>query len=367
MLSSDRVAERADAAKALFERNIGEHGLWASTHRYRWQCWTRDLALAGLEELVALGRTDVARKHLDGIAARQGEDGHVPILFPDSWAKWLGQKLVLGIAEGRLPIMVKKVVRLLRGNYSLEQLTPWTTDSELQYIRAVHDFARLTGDQGFRRTHERPMRRALSYAESAVRDGLIHGGDWRDTYQGFAAVPLLSNNVLLRDAYRLLGMPGEARRLEEAIERRFWNGGHHTDTPGDGAFDVYGQSLAVLSDLVPPDRYAGIVERFHAYASPFGFRINDISFTPATKDEKDAVRRVNQSRAIWPMVNGLAIKALLHMDAEDEARAGFERWQRLDGFWEWYDPETGAGRGSPGQMWSAAFYRQTARALGRGS
>jgi hypothetical protein len=57
-------------------------------------------------------------------------------------------------------------------------------------------------------------------------------------------------------------------------------------------------------------------------------------------------------------VVGYAILAAQTMGPEGQAFAAEQRakLEALDGFYEWYDPATGAGYGAPLQGWSAALY-----------
>lgn len=131
---------------------------------------------------------------------------------------------------------------------------------------------------------------------------------------------------------------------------------------------MLGQSLAVLFDIVPKARYASIREKYTELETPFGYRINDFMPDPKTPEEERAVQLVvqktNQYGTIWPFVHGFAILALEKMGEHALAVEQFRRWDKLEGFYEWYDASTGQPFGSNQQLWSAALYLAAARTLG---
>lgn len=65
---------------------IGKKGVWASSERYRDQCWTRDFCMATSwlfmyhPDLVDF---DIVYNHLNNIVNKQKSNGKIPILFLD--------------------------------------------------------------------------------------------------------------------------------------------------------------------------------------------------------------------------------------------------------------------------------------------
>ena len=79
---SQLIETRADEAKSVIEKCIGVSGVWASSELeskdlpgYHGLLWTRDFAIGGIDGLLAVGREDVAKKHMEEIAKRQETDG----------------------------------------------------------------------------------------------------------------------------------------------------------------------------------------------------------------------------------------------------------------------------------------------------
>ncbi len=68
-------------------------GVFASPDRYKYQCWTRDLALAVAPLLLEHGRYDIVRAHLRNLCERQRDNGQIPILFLSDEKKWREKKV----------------------------------------------------------------------------------------------------------------------------------------------------------------------------------------------------------------------------------------------------------------------------------
>jgi len=359
------IAESMKTARKIFEKNIGEKGLWASTDRYRWQCWIRDFAIAGLEELLFLERVDIAESHLEKTAENQDKNGRIPDFFADEYVVphiVPLHKLYRSIVEGRPHILAIKVAEMIRDRRSYQHLTPWTKDSSLYYITAVHDLGERTNNQSFISRHEQTMELALEYTRRFVEGGFLLGGDWRDIYRKFKGVALLSNQILLWRAYKLMGFDKKAASLKDLVNRKFWDNenNHYTDMQDSNTYDAYGQALAVLTGFAE-DRYDDITFKTDRY----GFLTNDYVSAQTSFLERDAFKRVNQSvSSIWGMINGLVVKAYLEMGKPEEAVQGFVRGNRLENISnEWFLRKTGDPMGSRDVMWSVALYQQTARAL----
>lgn len=368
MLNEEQTVRKLAEAHRVMERCVGEKGLYASPQRYFDQCWTRDFAYAGLEYLIRHDRWDLARRHLENLGARQLKDGRVPIMFLDNEPRWLWGKLKATVRNRRLSFLLK---RYFTGN-GVGWLSPWTRDSEFLFAYSVAVFARRTSDFQFYQLTRPRVDAAILYAEDKlceVREtggcGLIRGADWRDTRMDLDSARLLSNNCWLRQAYALM-IPCETVKmmnLSEDIRARFWNGTHFRDyvgsdeprTPPD-TFDTFGNALAVLTGVASWDQAHSIVAEAEKCVTRFGYRLNTVTLPPKNEEERQLMSRISQDGVIWPFIHGYMTLAALKIGRHDIAERGLAQWNRLDGFWEYYDPQTGQGHGSPDQMWSAAIY-----------
>ena len=68
---------------------------------------------------------------------------------------------------------------------------------------------------------------------------------------------------------------------------------------------------------------------------------------------------IRDNAVIWPFTNGFMLNSML-MSGDEKwisyATEEFKKWEKLTGFYEWYDIVDGEGFGSPNQVWSAALY-----------
>ena len=363
-MTNSRMQEvsRMQEAKDIVSACIGKNGLWADTGRYRYQCWTRDFVIAGLEALLDIGREDIARKHLDMLKAKQQPNGKIPILYLDDTPRWLYGKITGGIKRRRMPFMLK---RYILGIGSIENFSPWTKDSEILYCLGVLTYHKKTGDDYFMDQHFPSMSAALHYVDTKLlSNGKAIGGDWRDTMTGLHDKTVLTNNAFLYEVYHRLGKTVKARNLRATIQQEYYTGTHHRDYPGVDDLDLLGQSLAVLFDISEPPQHLDIIRSVQKLDTPFTFSINNCLPNPRTPEEALAVKRTNQYGVVWPFVTGYAILALLKMGERAMAVDQFQKWNRLQGFYEWYDPKTGEPHGGKQQLWSAALYIRVAKEMG---
>src|SRR5579885_2038885 len=80
----------------LIKKCVGKNGVWASSDRYKNQCWTRDFCLATLPlflEHKELKNTDIVKKHLLEISKKQESNGKIPILYLDNEKEFIKDKL----------------------------------------------------------------------------------------------------------------------------------------------------------------------------------------------------------------------------------------------------------------------------------
>ena len=336
-------------------------GVWASPARYKHQCWTRDFAIATEDALLGFGRNEVVRRHLDELAGRQYSDGRMPIMFIDSPLRWLLLKVWHSIKNRRMSFLLRQYF----SKDGIGQLSPWTRDSEVLYALAVLQYAEVTKDGAFLAKHVVHIRKAILYVESSLmKDGLIFGGDWRDTRLDLTDKFLLTNNCFLYRTYVLLGEEKKAEALKDVINERLWAGAYYRDYMGVEDFDTLGNALAILFAVAPRELLLSIIESAEALDTPYGYKLNKVTLPPKSKEETAVMLRTNQFGVIWPFIHGFMILAALKGGRRDVAERQLAKWSALDGFYEFYDPTTGNGHGSPDQVWSAALYLRVARALG---
>lgn len=357
--------ERLRSARRVLLRCTGRRGVYAGLKRYRYECWTRDFALAALDALLDLGLAEHARRHLEETARRQGEDGQIPVMYVANLPAFVLRRGWEIFAEPRRFLaqvrLYLKTVGSMAG-FSFANLTPWSADCEPLFIVACYRFAERTGDLDFIARMRPHIVKALQYLErNSVRDGFLRGGDWRDTIGTFKDAALLSNNTLLYAAYAAAGEVRTARELKRRIREHFWNGSYYRDRLGSDQFDTFGQSIAVLAGVVSQEDYAPILRQYARLEHSIGFAVNDIA---PQEIEPLVLSYVNQYRTVWPFVHGFAILALERMGEREWALREFAKWNNMPGFCEWYDPNLGGTcEGEHEQMWSAALFLRTYRTL----
>lgn len=347
-------------AEQIIRSCIGPKGVWASPVRYKYQCWTRDFSIAIEEALFNLGESDVAKIHLDELAKRQFKDGRMPIMFLDKPLRWLALKAWNSVQNRRLSFLLKQYF----SKDGIEQLSPWTRDSEFLYALAVLQYSNFAKDESFLARHRRYIDTALAYVEkSLMKDGLIFGGDWRDTRPDLTDKFLLTNNCFLYQTYKLLGEAKKAEALKAKINEKFWTGSYYRDYIGVDDFDTLGNALAILFEVAPKEYWSSVIQNAGKLATPYGYKLNGVTLPSKSKEETAVMLRTNQFGVIWPFIHGFMILAELKAGESNLAKTQFEKWTNLDGFYEFYDPTTGKGHGSVDQTWSAALYLRVAKAL----
>lgn len=344
--------EKPDAAQDILKSCVGRGGVYADPSRYRYQCWTRDLVIAIMDMLIATGQSAIVRTHLENLSERQRPNGQIPILFLDRTLPFLRDKIARSWRDKKLSFMLR---RFLVGE--LWNLTPGTRDSEILYIIGMYEYTRQTGDNSLLTRYTSHIQKALTYIEESLlnSDGLIVGCDWRDTLEkSLRNNALLSNNALLYRAYQLCGESGKAQLLKEKINSQLWTGETYLDYQGNPRFDPLGAAFAVLYDVIPPERYSSILEGFRSVDTGHGVTIQ-CRHNPISKEEREVIERTD-GVVVWPFVVGFSILALLKMNAQEIAHEQLEKLLKLEGFREWYDPETGKGYGAKAQLWSATLF-----------
>lgn len=351
---------KIEEATKIIESSVGENGVWASPYRYKYQCWTRDFVIAIEDVLLEWGRTDIIKKHLGNLAEKQDSDGRIPIMFLDRTLPWLFLKTWNSIRNRKLSFLLKNYF----SKDGIGQLSPWTKDSEILFVLGIMKYFFKTGDKEFLTENKKRIDAALRYIENnLMKDGLVFGGDWRDTREDLDDKFLLTNNCFLFKAYLLMDETEKAERIKESINKNFWNGNYYRDYPGVEDFDTLGNALAILLDVAPVERYASILKSVESLNTPYGYKLNGVTLPAKSKDEMEIMLKTNQFGVIWPFIHGFMILAAIKAGAKEIAVRQFEKWNNLGGFFEFYDPQTGKGHGSSDQLWSATLYLRVASAI----
>jgi len=354
-------------AQSIINCSIGSLGISAGCDRYRDQYWTRDFALAGLDALLELKYLNVARKHLSAIAARQHRSGSIPARFTKKrilFALKLFNEEIASEWEFLFrKLLLSQKYAIASNRLNFRRWLFWYADNEILFIIASYEYIVRTADVEVNNLLASHISKAFDYIKKhLMQDGLVVGSDWRDIVYTLSDKSVFSVNIMLWRAYILNGKSSEAAILQANIEEKFWNGYFYSDTPGSFTFDTLGHALAILWDFIPEDRHGKIIKKFEEMKTPFGYKANDMPF-PKALSELQTHERTNQFSVIWPFIHGYAILALIHMEYFDLAKEQMSIWDRLEGFYEWYNPVNGRGYGEEKQMWSAALYLRAANSI----
>jgi len=357
--------QKEQEANAVIRKCLGSKGIYASPARYRDQCWTRDFVLAAEPWLLIGQRADLlalVREHLHQLALRQTPDGKIPIMFLDNQTRWLLSKIGHTIKNFRMSFLLKRFL----SKDGLASLSPWTTDSELMFVLGILQYAHATNNLQLNIDCAGNINSAIAYIENyLLRGGLMRGVDWRDTRPDLKDKQLLSNNCFLYQMYVLDGNELAARAVRDKINEKFWTGEYYRDYPETEEWDTLGNALAILYDVAPPEYWGSIFWKVTDFDTDFGYRINGVTLPAKSEAEAKVMARTNQYGVIWPFVHHFMTLALIKAGNYQQAQAKFLQMDRLLGFFEWYDPQTGQGHGSPDQLWSAALYLRVLDALSK--
>ena len=370
---------KEEYALNLIERCKGVKGVWASTGRYNNQCWTRDFCLTICPLLLLGSRSrsrsgsgsqqsdiNLAKKHLGEIIKRQKPDGKIPILYLDDEKKFLRNKIEKALEQKTMSFMLSRYL-----DDELENLTPHTRDSEVLFIIAIDQLVKTLEKQNdcldpdldpdldiFINSAAKAARHALEYVKTILKDGLIHGADWRDTREDLNDKAVLTNACYLYKAYKIFNLDDEAEKVKEILKRDYWNGTYFRDYPGSDGFDILGNSLTVLYDITTEDQMNSIFEyAMENLSTPYGFKMTE-TFLPALNAKENEVMR-RDAAVIWPFIGGFLLSSMITKGGKKWyciASKEFDKWEKLEGFNEWYCIVEGGGYGSQDQIWSAALY-----------
>ncbi|MGA2385992.1 MAG: hypothetical protein ABSG33_05630 [Candidatus Bathyarchaeia archaeon] len=345
---SGMLLEKEEKAREVIEGCKMENGFYASTKRYR-SLWLRDLVYSE-DALLKLGYRKNVENHLSEFIKLQLRNGQMPTVIDFSLSK------------------------LIRQRYQ-----PCPSDTEILFVIGMRKHAEFAGNQFFKENEE-AVKTCITFIESKLDEHkLVPGMDWRDVMPNYRGKCLLANQMLLVDMYELLGNLTAANLVKENVNKFFYskNLSFYPDTvywedgelKQDHNFDSLGNALAILNGTASEEAAEGILKGFNAAKTPFGYRniTPDYEFNRAKllatwylmcRVANGAFLRNKydryQNSAIWPFVEIRVIDALRKMQATSEAEAAINLMIERKGFNEFYDPTTGAPRGSEGQLWTAA-------------
>lgn len=241
------------------------------------------------------------------------------------------------------------------------------------------------------------------------QSGLIsmqESADWQDLFCTRGKGLYL--NCLYVLALRVAGLPAEAQRVADAINKYFWYAGDgnmlpsvahtfSTDTPDEQDslgrkrwlpgkrllvdakyylpylafrtpgewFDSLGHLLAIPSN-VADEQKAHVALDFIAANQMDRCPVKAIypPVHPGDADWREYYGMLNvpdhyHNGGVWPFIGGFYVAALAHVGRKAEAMAALERLATLNetgGFNEWHHGVTGAPMGVRDQAWSSAMY-----------
>ncbi len=343
------VSEKYSLAKDLLMKACGRLGIWAGLGRYANQYWTRDLSYSLGYFLLFNGKQELLKKHISQLIKRQKRNGQIPILFIENRFRFFFNKAVKSLTDRKISFMLK---RFLQGK--LWNLTPGTKDSEVNYLSLIFRYATLTGDHDFIGTNFSAISKALLYVESNLlnSDGLVLGGDWRDTMQKeLEQKPVLINNVLYWYVLSKMGRTLKSENLKQNI-RLLVN--DEIGRSGTSYFDPLGVAFAVIYNLIDESQFVEITNAFKKSSCEYGI-IATCPHNPLSQEEAQVILRTGGS-VVWPFISAYTIIALFKMGSTVFANEQFKILSQLDGFYEWYDPTTGKGYGEKYQLWGASMF-----------
>lgn len=348
-----KVDRKIQRAEEVIDRCAGPNGFLASLEKYR-EYWLRDFVYSQ-PLLLEAGYREECAEHLGNFLSRVDSRGRVPARIkplPD-YTISLAKR---AYKHARLTLSDEEVHPIDRSYLSHVNKQPWTSDNELLAVIGSYQHSKITGDHGIVEKYGDVLNRLVNSIENRTENLLISGNDWRDLARPYYSKFLFSNQVLLYKALSLAGKESLAERTRKKISDLFWNEklGYFEDFIGSTHFDVFAHSLGILYGVIPRERIPEVIEALQTALTEFGCKNLDEAYQNLEPQNKNWY----QNGTFWPFIQGYAILALLRVGEGDLAKEIFRKFVDLEGFNEWYDPETGRPEGSRGQLWSAALFLQ---------
>ena len=393
-----RILGKLHEANKVMTHLAGKNGIWASSVRYRHQCWTRDSCLAVFWPFLHFpplqAQQRLVTQQLITLADKQSPEGRIPIVFADDPQNLERHLCQLEADQKRTPYALSQ---LRKGKF--EYITEHTRDSETLFIATTLTHLRSFDSYGepVREKMRAAAFKALDYIIHKIPkdagNGLILGGDWRDTSVELEDKPVLSNAVLLYRAYKAAHHFTPMASVLKVIQEQYWDekNGYFCNYPSSctinrkgflpvfegqtmvqpGGCDRLGNALCILEDIATPQQSERILEYLiHHSRTSVGIDIGGVYLSPKTDDEKQMILR--DRTVFWPWIHNFVTLALHHHLERYKLLSQFsdktleelmDQSTAIHGFPEWCDIRHGYGCGSPGQTWSAATYIRLCQTL----
>ena len=347
-LDSEEALEKEKKAREVIKACLTVRGFNASTQLYH-QLWLRDLIYSE-DALLQIGYQKDVENHLSEFIALQRSSGQMPTVIDYS---------------------VSKVIR--------QRYQRCSSDAEILFVIGMQKLVAVGCDEFFDENLE-SVKLCMAFIENKLdKNRFIPGMDWRDAMPVYVGKNLLANQMLLADMYELQGNLSASNLVKENVNKLFYCGdlGWYADSISwsgnelkiERHFDCLGNALAILNGTASKEVSQDILKGFNVAKTPFGYR-NIMPYYVFNREKALATWyktcRVPfgvflrngmgkyQNSAIWPFVEIIVIEALRKLRAENEAEAAANIMIKRKDFNEFYDPTTGAPKGSEGQLWTAA-------------
>ncbi len=261
------VVSGEDIAKASLKNNYGEKGIYAGQHQFK-DYWARDSFFASFGAL-SIGDKEIVKKNLELFLEGQKNDGQLPLR--------VGQKdfYILKLAGFQLGQEVPVYNEDKNSNIPLDQ-------NCLAIIIAEH-YTNKTNDIEFARNNFKRLENAFLWLEKkdADKNFLVEEdayGGWTDSIKKKGEV--LYSNVCFYKAAESLGKIQEyiglnntysekAEKINESINRIFWNGNYYDDFIFQGEnfeyFSSDGNLLAVLWGIASNNHSEKILQSTNSF------------------------------------------------------------------------------------------------------
>ncbi|MBL4849522.1 MAG: hypothetical protein JKY65_28665 [Planctomycetes bacterium] len=367
MAEPSRYADLRRLATESLEANVvslasGSY-LVAGAHQFR-SLWTRDFAHA-IPGLLAAGRSDVVRDHLDLLLAHaHPDDGLLPRTFDTYDAKlrvaWASVSRLIPFARGILPVKDR-----LRPEYR-DQHGQLAVDGNALVVIGAARYRDATGDQAWWDQHLDVLRRVHGFYTPHLSGGLVHQppfSDWQDSVRREGAS--FYTNLLTWKAAELLGEDHQASQLRESLETTFLGeGGLYRSLSEGDWISLEGNLLAVDLGYVTSERARELQASLRA--SPFWTR-HELPGFDTYPDYPRSWRGPAvifaglghyHDRILWSWLTALSARVAIRvgdLDGAQIALDALQTWVRRDGVVsEIYQDR------SPHLPWTSLTYRSEA-------